>query len=401
MLDRVSSWFRKGNPAYCNKEFRQDWAAFVNCFVDTLHADGASVPAPASKIEPLTTFLPAAARLVAIGDLHGDMGKTRRAFRIGGLIDHQDRWSGGTATAVQVGDQLDRGDNEVQILYFLERLQKEAAAAGGALHILNGNHETMNVGGRFRYATTPGRIDFLRWQLVQSIGASMKAKCGCSDADKDMQASALQLPPNLMQAANIARLAALQPGGHIAQRFFARHHTVLQIGSTVFVHGGILPSHADYGLERINRESQQWISGQNPQQEPAFLGGRSAVVWAREYSTEDARRCDCSALQEALGKIPGSKRMVVGHTIQEQGINSACAERVFRIDVGMSKGCGNGEPEVLEIVNDSTVRRLHEPRAVNQGEPKAPDTPQGESTRGPDLPPWPQDKQPQPVAVHA
>ena len=76
--------------------------------------------------------------------------------------------------AWQVGDQLDRGDNEVQILYFLERLQKEAAAAGGALHILNGNHETMNVGGRFRYATTPGRIDFLRWQLVQSIGASMK-----------------------------------------------------------------------------------------------------------------------------------------------------------------------------------------------------------------------------------
>lgn len=57
--------------------------------------------------------------------------------------------------------------------------------------------------------------------------------------------------------------------------------------------------------------------------------------------------------------------------------------------------------QVLEIVNDSTVRRLHEPRAVNQGEPKAPDTPQGESTRGPDLPPWPQDKQPQPVAVHA
>ena len=39
---------------------------------------------------------------------------------------------------------------------------------------------------------------------------------------------------------------------------------------------------------------------------------------------------------------------VVGHTIQEQGINSACAERVFRIDVGMSRGCGNGEPEVHE-----------------------------------------------------
>ena len=51
---------------------------------------------------------------------------------------------------MQVGDQLDRGDNELRILYFLERLQKEALEAGGALHVLNGNHETMNVEGRFR-----------------------------------------------------------------------------------------------------------------------------------------------------------------------------------------------------------------------------------------------------------
>ena len=54
------------------------------------------------QIEPLTTYLPAAARLVAIGDLHGDMGKTRRAFKIAGLIDEQDKWTGGNTTAVQV-----------------------------------------------------------------------------------------------------------------------------------------------------------------------------------------------------------------------------------------------------------------------------------------------------------
>lgn len=38
----------------------------------------------------------------------------------------------------QVGDQLDRGGNEVRILYWLERLQKEATQHGGSLHILNG-----------------------------------------------------------------------------------------------------------------------------------------------------------------------------------------------------------------------------------------------------------------------
>lgn len=38
----------------------------------------------------------------------------------------------------QVGDVLDRGDEELRILYFLERLQAEAKAAGGQLYVLNG-----------------------------------------------------------------------------------------------------------------------------------------------------------------------------------------------------------------------------------------------------------------------
>lgn len=56
--------------------------------------------------------------------------------------------------------------------------------------------------------------------------------------------------------------------------------------------------------------------------------------------------------------------------------------------------------QVLEIVNDSSIRRLHEPRTVNKGEPKAPDTPQGESTKGPSIMPWQKDRR-QPVAVQA
>lgn len=64
---------------------------------------------------------------------------------------------------------------------------------------------------------------------------------------------------------------------------------------------------------------------------------------------EDTRRCNCAALEEALGKLPGARRMVVGHTIQEAGINAACEDRVFRIDVGLSAGCGNGEPQVQII----------------------------------------------------
>ena len=48
------------------------------------------------------TVLPAVPRIIAIGDLHGDLEKALRAFRLGGLIDENDRWVGGTTTAVQV-----------------------------------------------------------------------------------------------------------------------------------------------------------------------------------------------------------------------------------------------------------------------------------------------------------
>lgn len=51
--------------------------------------------------------------------------------------------------------------------------------------------------------------------------------------------------------------------------------------------------------------------------------------------------------------------MVVGHTIQDMGVNGACDGKVLRVDVGMSQGCGNHESEVVEILNDGKlVRRL-------------------------------------------
>lgn len=52
--------------------------------------------------------LPPAERLIAIGDLHGDYDKTRRAFRTAGLIDEDGQWSGGTSTVVQVSNYEDR-----------------------------------------------------------------------------------------------------------------------------------------------------------------------------------------------------------------------------------------------------------------------------------------------------
>ena len=99
---------------------------------------------------------------------------------------------------------------QVAILYLLERLKREAAAAGGALHVLNGNHETMNVSGRFRYASPGGLADFAEWHATQRRGAGLKARCGlkpgaCATADL-LSAALAEVAP-----AARPRVAALAP----------------------------------------------------------------------------------------------------------------------------------------------------------------------------------------------
>jgi Calcineurin-like phosphoesterase len=119
-------------------------------------ACAAGCAARSRTVDGLRAHLPAASRLIAIADLHGDLTSARRALKLAGVIDDQDRWSGGDTVVVQVGDVLDRGDDEPALLALVDRLTEEAAAAGGAYVMLLGNHELMNASGDFRYVTAAG-----------------------------------------------------------------------------------------------------------------------------------------------------------------------------------------------------------------------------------------------------
>ena len=72
--------------------------------------------------------------------------------------------SGAALTACCLPDPRDssRLQYRIQVLLYLEKMKREAALAGGAFHAINGNHETMNVQGRFRYASAEGYKDFER-----------------------------------------------------------------------------------------------------------------------------------------------------------------------------------------------------------------------------------------------
>jgi Calcineurin-like phosphoesterase len=284
----------------------------------------ASAATSAAPVPPVTR-LPAPARIVAVGDLHGDVEATRAALVVGGVLDDKGHWSGGAATLVQTGDQLDRGDGEHAILDLLDRLADEARAAGGAVVVLDGNHEVMNVQQDYRYVTEGGLKDFA-------------GEPGASPSDPRV----VRLPE-----AQRARGAAFLPGGPEARRL-AKRGIVAVIGDTVFVHGGVLPKHVRYGLDRMNREVSAWMEGSSPAP-PAIVTSEDGPIWTRLYSAAPAED-DCRVLREALDLV-GAARMVVGHTVQRGGVSPACGERVWRIDVGLSRFYG-GKPEVLEIAGD-------------------------------------------------
>jgi len=266
----------------------------------------------------------AAQRIVAVGDLHGDLSATRQALLLAGAIDENDHWIGGELILVQTGDQLDRGDEEQAILELLDRLQDEAEAAGGKVHILNGNHELMNARPDLRYVTEGGFADF-------------------QDAVAITAEDSLLLAHEPEQR---ARVAAFRPGAPYAL-MLAERPVVLIIGRNVFVHGSLLPAHLDYGIDRLNREVSQWLLGQGDP--PEFIHTGKSPTWARNYS-DDVDTDDCQELANVLERL-GADRMIVGHTVQENGIGPLCEGRVWCIDSGISEYYGN-KIEVLEITGD-------------------------------------------------
>lgn len=322
------------------------------------------------KEKGLQTWLPAPKRLIAVGDIHGDLAKARAALHVAEVIDENDHWIGGETVVVQVGDLLDRGGEEIKVIYLLEKLRGEAQKVGGNVHIMNGNHEIMNIEGDFRYATPLGLDEFQRWAHWFNLGNVLKEKCAGLGKEADIYRDI----SDSYSAGLRARIAALRPGGPLASRFLAKHPTVLVVGSSVFVHGGLLPVHVEHGLERINQEVSEWMLGTKGWRGPRYLHGGNALVWLRKYSDVKESECDCDLLKRCLGSIDGAKRMVVGHTIQQPiGLNGACDNKVIRVDVGLSKGCSDGMPQVLEIRGDSELRILSSrlpPTVIESGDKK-------------------------------
>ncbi|KAF7816166.1 shewanella-like protein phosphatase 1 [Senna tora] len=253
-------------------------------------------------------------RIVAVGDLHGDLRQTRSALEMAGVLssDDQNLWTGGETVLIQLGDILDRGEDEIAILSLLRSLDIQAREKGGAVFQVNGNHETMNVEGDFRYVESGGfdeSNDFLEY-INESEDNWEETLAGWIDVserwkDDGRMSNSYWGPWNLVkrQKGIISRSILFRPGGSLACEL-ARHPVVLKVNDWVFCHGGLLPHHVAYGIERMNKEVSDWMKGLSENDDGTkmpFIAtrGYDSVVWNRLYSRDTSELVDYNKAKQA------------------------------------------------------------------------------------------------------
>ena len=374
------------------------------------HLSRYTLPPTVIGVDDYRVNLKKGQRVVAFGDVHGDIKALRSFLETAGILDPESTneepiWSGGNTICVQTGDVLDRGDDELLCYRLLATLSRQAEKAGGSLvsdkrlckgskccfaHcplkfmkiLLYGNHESLNAAGLFQYANPGGNKEF-----EDTIGKRIDYNYGSNRWR-------LQFAGN-----EPCRWASFEPGGLLADNMLQNMLVACVVGRTVFVHAGLTVSHLSdgnsvdeetgekvySGISRMNNEAREWIitahhgdnnnwgefesveqviaAAQNrakvaSKTMPDCLGGgigASSPVWMRDYSQPNdqepknpmAKKMIAGALKEAGSDV---QRMVMGHTPQHQ-INSALEDMAWRIDVGASQGVMGGTPEVMEIIH--------------------------------------------------
>lgn len=323
-------------------------------------------------------------RLVALGDIHGDLRHLTRCLVAGNIIPESTQsnpfnvnnfeWIAGDTVCVQVGDVLDRGHGEESCLRVLLHLARQAQLHGGALVMLWGNHEVSNVMGDFECSKDSTCFK-------ESLGSALAAMSALDDGT--------EWPPDWpLRYGNehLARRTAFAPGGPLAIDLLSKLKVVVKVGRSILVHAGITAEVLEkYGssISTINQAMQDFIMhdrigtphGQiwykvclnqvkkeressdaacnmstrglayNKTQkllvedlaaDAASIINRDRLLYMRDYSLppdDEPRGENVESAVDRVLALAMVDRIVVGHTVQSH-VNSVLDGKVWRVDIG-------------------------------------------------------------------
>jgi hypothetical protein len=280
-------------------------------------------------------------RIVAIGDVHGSYDRFVDILQAADVVDKNARWSVGHTHLVQLGDVLDRGPDSLKALDLLKRLEREAAAAGGRVHSLLGNHEAMRLIGDLRYVT-PGeyaafatnKSDSVRREFLESRPADQRER---------LQSE--------MPLGMIEMIRAFGPDGPYGSRLRSLN-AVERINGILFLHGGISPAVASLRCAAVNDTVRRELSADLATTRETPLASLTAredgPLWYRGLAQEP------ESFAPEVDKILAAQQarvIVVAHTVLPEGrIGVRFGGKVLMIDTGMQPAyVPTGRASALEI----------------------------------------------------
>jgi len=339
-------------------------------------------------------------RIVAVADVHGAYEEFVSILRETAVIDDALHWRGGETHLVSLGDLVDRGPDSRKVLDLVMRLELEARNAGGAVHVVLGNHEVMNIVGDLRYvpgaeyASFAGKEDAEQRELVWQHIREQEPDAVRAEFDS-------QVPQGYF-----AQRAAFAPTGKYGAWLLA-HPFLIVINDTAFVHGGLPPLIAKLGLDasnqRLHTELTDYLQTWSADQEelklarPIEFDDRLAAVAAhgieqqvkklREMQEADLftpnspnwyrgqALCypytEAENLDAALAAL-GVSRVVVGHTpTPTRTVVSRFNGQVVLLDTGMLQSYFKGRPSAF-VFEGGEWRVAYADRPAQRSQPEVP-----------------------------
>jgi hypothetical protein len=282
--------------------------------------------APAAPA-PDEIAVPAKSPIYVVADTHGEFEILAQMLTSQKIVDAKLRWSLGRGHLVVLGDVFDRGPNHLEILWLLYALESQAAQAGGGVHLVLGNHETMALTGDARY---------LNPKYVETA-----------------------------QALGVPAYSALFTPDSVLGQWLRSRPVILKVNDLLCLHGGLSRALIDQHLTlaQINGTVRRWLDGKVPADEAAraeFLTTTLGPLWYRGYfaGQNDFTGATVADVDLTLAQY-GVHRILVGHTIVPT-ITPLYDGKVIAVQVYPTRDAGQVHFESLLVRDGKLFRAMPE-----------------------------------------